>query len=200
MALYQVVVKQTWRANECVNVHHYETTNVLDATQKQELADAMRVAYSNLDFGSQMDNAWSVDSAVIRFVGQPDQPGEVLPFTSGPYAGSATAVNTLPNQVAPYISWYAPTQTPRRGRTYLAGVHSSVIGDNGLVVAGFITRMDAFANLVLSVTLTGDTAAKIAVLYNPDSPSMVQLYHGYTRFVSRGNPGVQRRRRLGTGV
>lgn len=199
MAVYQVAAQQLWREEQCINVHHYVTANPLSEAQQQELTDAMRAAYTLLDPGGQMDNNWSFTSCIIRRVDEPDLPGALYVPTAGAYVGQAAATNTMINQACALVSWYAPTQKPRRGRTYLPGTHSVSLTDTGVYTTSFQALMADWADAVMAIALTGDTAAKAAVQWLPGAGA-ASLWNEYTAYVVRGNPAVQRRRRKGSGV
>lgn len=199
MAIYHVTANQTLRTQTIQNIHHYATSNPLEPAQIQELVDGMRAAYEELVDAPSMSDNWSLNNAFVRRVDQPDLPSAVYSFTAGPLAGTQSGPDTGVNQWAALVSFYAPTTRPRRGRTYLGGLHGNVIGDNGFITAPNLAAMALWGDAIMTITLTGDTAQKCAVRYTGDPPQ-VTTFNVFTEFVPRSNPAVQRRRRIGTGV
>ena len=199
MAIYHVTANQTMRNNVIQNIHHYSTTSPLSGQQIQEMCDELRAAYVELDDGARMSDDWSINNALVRRVDVPDLPSQVVTFTSGPYSGSGVGTNTAINQAALLVSFYAPTEKPRRGRTYIGGFTSNQIGDNGFVVAGMLANMASFGAALLTLTVSGDTAVKVAARYT-GTPPRVTEFNAYDSFTPRSNPAVQRRRRLSSGI
>lgn len=199
MAVYHVTANQTLRTQVIQNIHHYTTSNPLEPAQIQELVDGMRAAYEELVDVPAMTDNWSLVNAFVRRVDQPDLPSAVYTFTEGTLTGSIGNADPGVNQWAALVSFYAPTTQPRRGRTYLGGVHGDGIGDNGFINSTVLAGMALWGEAIMSITLTGDTAQKCAVRYTGDPPQ-VTTFNVFTEFVPRSNPAVQRRRRIGTGV
>lgn len=199
MAVYQVVALQRWRNQEVRNVHHYETTDVLDTDQEQEVADAVRAAYDNLQFSTGLDDDWTLYGIEIRRVDVPDLPSAQYGFTSGDLDGSFEQDNKMVNQIAGLVSFRAPTQKPRRGRSYLAGFnHNDVSGDGGTWTPAKQSDMSLWAEDMLEISVTGDTLHKVAASYTGEPPR-VTAFNRFTVHVVRSNPATQRSRRQGEG-
>lgn len=198
MAIYQVVPLQTFRSQEVRNVLHYETANPLDAGQTQEVADAVRAAWVNLDDGSNLVNDFVLYGAVIRRVDIADLPGTELSFTSGNFTGAVSGDPATANQVAMIVSAQAQTTKPRRSRSYLCGWSHNAIQDSGFFGAGALADAAVWADDMDEITVTGDTLLRVAVSYS-GSPPAVTASNRLTSYQVRSNPGVQRRRRIGIG-
>lgn len=199
MAIYSAGVRMAWRGNLVMNVHHYSTTNPLSDAQQDELAQGINDAYDLLETpGNDLDDDWELNAVDIRRVDLPDLPSaRIVP--SSPAAGTSIAANATANQVALLVSFSARTTKPRRGRSYLAGFVGAETNDGGTWGADATNAAAAWAQAIMTITLTGDTAEKVAVTYT-GTPPRVTVWNVLTDFAVTGNPAIQRRRRLGQGV
>ena len=199
MAIYSCGVRMNWRGQLCMNIHHYETTNPLNSSQEDELVDGIDAVYGGLDtVNNSMDDDWGVNAIDLRRVDLPDLPSVRIVPTS-PTEGDAVGNNAIVNQASLLVSFSARTTKPRRGRSYLPGFHSARLNDGGTFDADATNAAATWANAILNIALTGDSAVKVAVTYTGDPPR-VTAWNPLTDFSVNGNPAIQRRRRLGQGV
>lgn len=199
MPIFQVTSLQQWRGQEVRNIFYYLTNDVLDSTQRQDVADHFRGAYVTLDTAQNMDNDWNYYGIEIRQVDVADLPSQTVTPTGGPVDGSHTAGDGLPNQIAMVASLYAPTQKPRRARTYQAGMVEAAIGQNGLFNTGARDAFEQFLIDVDSITVTGDTLLRVAAQWDSVN-NVVDDWNRLETLVVRTNPATQRRRRLFSGI
>lgn len=199
MPIYQVAVRQLWRAQEVRNILYYDCADVLSAAQGQETADAVRGAYALLQPGDVMDNAWSVYGIDLRRVDVADLPSAFYQFTSGTLSGSAISDKGLPNQIACVVSLMAPTTTPRRARMYIAGIAGDGWADGGGFTEELTDNVGDMVEALDTLTVTGDTLLRVAAQWS-GSPPAVTAFNRLQSYIVRGNPGTQRKRRIGSGI
>jgi hypothetical protein len=78
-------------------------------------------------------------------------------------------------------------------------MHADSITDGGVWNASVVQDAEDWANAVQTLTLTGDTLEKVAVLY-AGTPPAVANFNVLDNFTVQANPAIQRRRRLGSGA
>lgn len=199
MPIFQVTTLQTWRNQEVRNIYYYLTNDVLSAQQRQDVADAFANAYDALQVITNLDNDWEYYGVEVRQVDVADLPSQTVAPTAGPVVGLDASNAGLPNQIALVTSFYAPTQAPRRARTYLAGLTESHIGHPGTFGSSIVTAAEGFFTDVDSITVTGDTLLRVAVHWDTVN-NVVDDWNRLETFIVRTNPATQRRRRLGSGI
>lgn len=199
MAISCVTVKQQMRSQEVRNVLYYQHADNLTDTQRQDAADAIRAAWAAFDTSVGLVNDWNLYAVNFRRVDVADLPGiDVVP-TAGVLTGSTSASPGLANPTALLISFAAPTTSPRRARTYLAGMSTAQLQDSGFWPAAVVTAAGTLATALDSITVTGDTMLRVAVRFT-GSPPAVTVSNRLQTFIVRSNPATQRRRRIGIGA
>ena len=199
MPTYQVAARQVWRSQECRNILYYDCADVLSAAQGQEVADAVRAAYSNLVNPNGQEDAWSLYGIDLRRVDVADLPGAFFQFTSGALVGVESSIKGMPNQIACVVSLQAPTTKPRRARMYVAGMSIGSWEDGGTFSGTYVGWVEDMVDDLDTITVTGDTLLRVAAQWS-GSPPAVTATNRLQSYIVRDNPGTQRKRRIGTGI
>lgn len=199
MAITQVTTLQRWVSQEVRNVYYYDSADVLSLAQLQETCDAFRNAYNSINFRNVLDDAWTFYGISARRVDVADLPAALLTPTAGAVVGDQTASVPLPTQICILASLAAPTVSPRRARTYQAGVTAASIGQNGQYGATIVNEFADFIEAVDSITVTGDTLLRVAARWS-GTPPAVTAFNRLQSYIIRTTPATQRRRRIGSGI
>ncbi len=199
MGIYQVVAKQTFLGQQIRNVFYYNTTGALDASQLQELADIVRVAWALMDTNVSLVNTWSLDGLYIRDVGSGGIPGADWAFTAGVLTG-ASGLDPLPTQVGLLVIGRSGTVVPNQVRTYLCGYNVTGIDVDGHFVTAAALHAFNWAVDMDVLAMTGDTAQRVAAHWTIGDDPYVDDTNFLVTYVAKDNPVTQKRRRIGRGA
>lgn len=196
MAVYEAVLNWSFNSNVFNTVLHYDTGSsgepdflgLTDDIRSKMNADFTNVLAPNLIFTSVR---WREDT--------PGGVGVVFFPTDGPRAGTA-ADNQAVGQTAAIIRKLGSGLVrPNKGRIYQPGVSVEGIAATGLWQGTVSNFLETFWESMIELD-DGDgvTASMVIKASNPSAPNTVP-YNPVTGMQALGNPGTQRRRRLGVG-
>lgn len=198
MPVYQIVSKQRLLGQEIRNVFYYETTLVLDTAMKQEVTDAFRESYFNLDTSAAMAGQWEWYALDIRQVDVADLPSAEFTPTLATVVGGSVS-DPVPAQVAMLGRVTGDTAFPRNTRIYQGGWTESHIGSSGRFGTSVTNALDLFLIDTLQVVISGDTLNRVAVHWDTVN-NVVDDWNPVSNISVSNNPVIQRRRRLGSGI
>lgn len=200
MTIYQITVKATFdNTTELRNIHHYEFFGYTPTTsQLQEAVDAIDTAYkTNLQSDFSLEVTFT--GYEVRRVDVGNLPTADFQATAGSWSGT-NASDPLPTQLAALVTWKGITVFPRTTRSYMFPFTETANTNQGILLASQITRLETFANAMLTLAITGDVDAdKQAVKYGGDPRAVIDANDVLNVVVS---PiwATQRRRRIGVGI
>jgi len=145
-----------------------------------------------------LNDQWVFDVVGLRKLDVPGASEVLVVPTGAPKTGAVGGSPPSAAQVAALISWAAGDVRPNRGRTYLAGLNSENVTDDGLWGTGLQSALNSFAQALLDMSSIG---ALIDLVIRGKDPAggSDPIQHEIESFVVRNVPATQRRRRLGVG-
>ena len=192
-----VTVNQVLNGNLVNNVLRFDGADAVIGFAP-EVTDAISTIYRN-QFQNRLATEYQfVSCTVYDSDAPPGAPGlEVIP-TGGGWAGS-NAASPLPNQNALLVKFLCAGGPPYRGRSYLAGLASAQIGQNGVFIpdVGAAAAGWAFAIRTLVGSGLGDIYQVIESTGSQTVPKGTRA--AVTDATPNVNPATQRRRRQGVG-
>lgn len=196
MTVYEGVINWEFNNNVFNTVLHY------DNGQQAEpdflgLTDYIR---GEFDTAGMPDLVNDISFASMRW--REDVPGgvgTVFVPTSGALAGSAGASETA-GQLALIIRKLGTGLVrPAKGRIYVPGVATSGLGSNGLWAGATSNALESMFEAILEINDGGGITLDMVIkASDPTKPNTVP-YNPVAGLQALGNPGTQRRRRLGVG-
>jgi hypothetical protein len=196
MAFHEAVYVWDFNNNEFNTVIHYSDDAGGDVDYQgatDEVYDAW-VAIAGAPFVN--DLVWQG----IRW--RQDIPGGVgnmyIP-TLGTIAGASGASNAVAQTAAIVRKLGVGSVRPVKGRIYQPGIPGAGIEDSGLIAGATANPIETWWEAVMSIADgSGATLTMVIKASNPTAPN-TQAYTVVGGLQVVGNPGTQRRRRLGSG-
>ena len=197
MAVYEGVLRWGFNNNRFNTVLHYDDGGA-GPPDFQEWTDDIRTKFANAGMPGLVN-----DLNFISVIWREDIPGGVgvnyVP-TDGVLAGSAGASETA-GQLALIIRKLGTGLVrPSQGRIYVPGVATSALLASGLWDGATSNALETmFEDILTIVDGSGVVGSMVIKASNPTAPNTV-AYNPVSGLQAIGNPGTQRRRRLGVGI
>lgn len=199
MSVYQIVANQTWIGQEVRNVLYYDVDAVLDASQLQEAADKVRLAWATMMASGALADNWVLHSCGIRLVSTPGLDGIEQSFSSGVLAG-VSGIDTLPTQIALLVIGRTGTAKPKQVRTYLAGMTEDWLTDGGVWAAAYLAYAHDWASDISTLVVTGEVLVRVAAQWTAPPGPYVDEFNFINSYTETPVPATQKRRRIGVGI
>lgn len=200
MPIYRVNVNQELLGQSIMNVFYYQTTDTLDSSQLQEVADDIRTAWATFDASAGLAADWMLTGATFRQVDVPNLPEVTVTPLAGPLVGSA-ASQPMATQVALLVRGQANSPFPRRVRTYLAGLTEGALDDGIWNTTAAQAASQLIALDMDEIVAGNDQLERVSVrLGDEGSGEQVVAFNRVTFYDVTQVPATQRRRRIGVGI
>lgn len=197
MTVYEGVLRWGFNNNRYNTVLHYDDGGA-GPPDLQEWTDDIRTKFATAGMPGLVN-----DLNLISIVWREDIPGGVgvnyVP-TDGVLSGTAGASETA-GQLALIIRKLGTGLVrPSQGRIYVPGVATSALQASGLWDAAISNALETMFEDILTIEDgAGVEGAMVIKASNPTAPNTVP-YNRVVGLQATGNPGTQRRRRLGSGI
>lgn len=198
MSILQVVAKQVWLGQQVRNVFYYVPTGALDASQKQELVDKVRLAWATMATSGALETTWQLYGCSVREVGSGGLDGVDFSFTSGPLDG-VSGVDTVPTQVCLLVIGRSGTVKPKQVRSYLAGMTEDWLGSNGQWASAYLVYAHDWAVDMDTISVTGEVCNRVAAQWTAPPVPYVSDTNVLISYSETAVPATQKRRRIGVG-
>lgn len=196
MAVYEGVINWTFNSNIYNTVLHYDDGDT-GPPDFQGLTDDIRDKFNTAGMPGLVNDLvftsmrWREDIA--------GGVGTVYVPTAGTLAGSAGASETAGQLALIIRKLGAGLVRPSKGRIYVPGVATSALQSNGLFIGTTSNALETMFEDILTIDDGGGVELDMVIkASNPSAPNTVP-YNPVVGLQALGNPGTQRRRRLGVG-
>ena len=166
--VYELASHATFFGQDIVSLMHFEANGGFTPSQAQAqtLADDWKEMLRQGQSQYLAYTTWTLrqvwGSGVTYHTSRPIRTGgRVYDGThTGTLTGQNTSTSPLPSSVAAVIQWKTgQTGRRNRGRTYMAGLSADALTSSGLIIAGFITAMNALITTWSNKYFSGGTDA-----------------------------------------
>lgn len=195
MATMRFTFIQTLQSQVIQNTFHVAGGDAVQANA-QAIGDYWRSIYAS-QLQLRLANNWSLDRFKAKELDVVTNPTIEYNFTAGQLVGTNT--NTCaPNQLALLVRWTALTARPNRGRTYVAGLCVSDLGDDGRWGIDATADVQSWAEGMLDVS-TAFTGLAMTITRVSRTTGILVGSNLIDQVAALRNPATQRRRRIGVG-